>query len=95
MFQELMPLLAQRTLIVTMSRASDDEMRINVVPRPLKSDQKDDEAGSEAAKKSTNWKCQRTSRPARRSCGPDRPTHICTSWDAHKTIQHVGAFNDQ
>ncbi|MGC2820442.1 MAG: hypothetical protein WA198_12205 [Candidatus Sulfotelmatobacter sp.] len=27
MFQELMPLLAQRTLIVTMSRASDDEIR--------------------------------------------------------------------
>jgi PRTRC genetic system protein E len=41
MFQELMPLLAQRTLIVTMSRASDDEIRINVVPKPLKSDQDD------------------------------------------------------
>jgi PRTRC genetic system protein E len=39
MFQELMPLLAQRTLIVTMSRVSDDEIRINVVPKPLKSDQ--------------------------------------------------------
>jgi len=35
MFQELMPLLAQRTLIVTMSRVSDDEIRINVVPKPL------------------------------------------------------------
>ena len=41
MFQELMPLLAQRTLIVTMSRAGDDEIRINVVPKPLKSDQDD------------------------------------------------------
>jgi PRTRC genetic system protein E len=44
MFQELMPLLAQRTLIVCMSRVTDDEMRINVVPKPLKSDQQDDEA---------------------------------------------------
>jgi PRTRC genetic system protein E len=41
MFQELMPLLAQRILIVTMSRASDDEIRINVIPKPLKSDQDD------------------------------------------------------
>jgi PRTRC genetic system protein E len=41
MFQELMPLLVQRTLIVTMSRASDDEIRINVVPKPLQSDQDD------------------------------------------------------
>jgi hypothetical protein len=30
MFQELMPLLAHRTLIVTMSRASDDEIRIMI-----------------------------------------------------------------
>ncbi|MGA8501229.1 MAG: PRTRC system protein E [Candidatus Sulfotelmatobacter sp.] len=44
MFQELMPLLADRTLIVTMSRVSDDEMRINVVPKLLKSDQHDDDA---------------------------------------------------
>ena len=41
MFQELMPLLAQRILILTMSRASDDEIRINVIPKPLKSDQDD------------------------------------------------------
>jgi hypothetical protein len=32
MFHELMPLLAQRTLIVTMSRLGDDEIRINVRP---------------------------------------------------------------
>jgi len=44
MFQELMPLLAQRTLIVTMSRVSDAEMRINVVPKPLKPDQQDNGA---------------------------------------------------
>jgi PRTRC genetic system protein E len=44
MFQQLMPLLVQRTLIVTMSRVSDDEIRINVVPKPLKSDQQDDGA---------------------------------------------------
>ena len=41
MFQELMPLLAQRILILTMSRASDDEIRINVIPKPLKADQDD------------------------------------------------------
>jgi hypothetical protein len=28
-------------------------------------------------------------RPARTSCGPDRPTHMCTSWDVHKTIPHL------
>ena len=44
MFQELMPLLAQRRLLFTLSRVSDDEMRINVVPKPLKSDQQDDGA---------------------------------------------------
>src|SRR5271169_517141 len=44
MFQELMPLLAQGTLIVTMSRVSDDEIRINVVPKPLKPDQHDEGA---------------------------------------------------
>jgi PRTRC genetic system protein E len=42
MFQELMPLLAERTLIVTMLRVSDDEIRINVVPKPLKFDQQED-----------------------------------------------------
>jgi hypothetical protein len=30
MFQELMPLLAQRTLIVCMSGVSDNEMRITI-----------------------------------------------------------------
>ena len=44
MFQELMPLLAQRTLIVCMSRVSDDEMRVSVIPKPLKSDQPNDDA---------------------------------------------------
>ena len=33
------------------------------------------------------------SRLARTSCGPARRTRMCTSWDVHKTIQHVGAFN--
>ena len=32
MFQELMPLLGQRIVIIALSRVSDDEMRINVVP---------------------------------------------------------------
>ena len=44
MFQELMPLLGQRIVIIALSRVSDDEMRINVVPKPLKSDQQDDGA---------------------------------------------------
>jgi len=42
MFQELMPLLGQRIVIIALSRVSDDEMRINVVPKPLKSDRQDD-----------------------------------------------------
>jgi hypothetical protein len=29
---------------------------------------------------------RRTSRPGHTSCGPDRPTRICISWDAHKSI---------
>src|SRR6266853_6332771 len=44
MFQELMPLLGQRIVIIALSRVSDDEMRINVVPKQLKSDQQDDGA---------------------------------------------------
>src|SRR5579872_6985336 len=44
MFQELMPLLGQRIVILVLSRVSDDEMRINVVPKPLKSDEPDDGA---------------------------------------------------
>jgi len=44
MFQELMPLRPQRTLIITMSLLGDDEIRINVVPKPLQSDQLDDGA---------------------------------------------------
>ena len=42
MFQELMPLRPQRTLIITMSLLGDDEIRINVVPKPLKFDQQED-----------------------------------------------------
>jgi hypothetical protein len=37
MFQELMPLLLQRVLIVTLSRAGDTEICVNVIPKPLKS----------------------------------------------------------
>ncbi|MGB8581801.1 MAG: PRTRC system protein E, partial [Candidatus Sulfotelmatobacter sp.] len=44
MFEELMPLLAQRMLILTLSRVSDEEIRVNVIPKPLKSDQRDDDA---------------------------------------------------
>ena len=37
MFQELMPLLAQRTLLLMVSRVSADEIRINVIPQRSKS----------------------------------------------------------
>jgi PRTRC genetic system protein E len=41
MFQELMPLLAQRTLLLTLSRVSDEQICVNVIPKPLKSDHRD------------------------------------------------------
>ncbi|HKF04310.1 MAG TPA: PRTRC system protein E [Candidatus Sulfotelmatobacter sp.] len=37
MFQELMLLLAQRTLLLMLSRVGADEMRINVIPQRVKS----------------------------------------------------------
>ena len=37
MFQELMPLLAQRTLLLMVSRISADEIRINFIPQRAKS----------------------------------------------------------
>lgn len=37
MFQELMPLLAQRTLLLMVSRVGADEIRINVIPQRVKS----------------------------------------------------------
>lgn len=36
MFQELMPLLAQRTLLLMVSRIGADEIRINVIPQRVK-----------------------------------------------------------
>ena len=44
MFQELMPLLAQRILLLTFSGVSDEKISVNVIPKPLKSDQQDDNA---------------------------------------------------
>ena len=46
MFKELMPLLSQRMVIIALSRVSDDEMCINVIPKPLKSDQQGDDAAA-------------------------------------------------
>jgi len=43
-FEELMPLLTQRVLVVTLSRVSAEEICVNVIPKPLKSDQQDDDA---------------------------------------------------
>ena len=42
MFQELMPLLAQRILLITLSRVSDEPISVNIIPKPLKSDHQDD-----------------------------------------------------
>jgi len=44
MFQELMPLLAQRILLLTLSRVGDEQISVNVIPKLLKSDQQDDDA---------------------------------------------------
>jgi PRTRC genetic system protein E len=42
MFQELMPLLAHRVLVLTLSRINSEEICLNVLPRPLKAGEKDD-----------------------------------------------------
>src|SRR5713101_3494010 len=39
-----MPLLAQRILLLTLSRVSDEQICVNVIPKSLKSDQQDDDA---------------------------------------------------
>ena len=39
MFEELMPILTERVLVVTVSRVRADEICINVIPKPLKSEQ--------------------------------------------------------
>ena len=44
MFQELMPLLSQRVLIITLSRVTEEEVCLNVIPKALKPDRQDDDA---------------------------------------------------
>ena len=44
MFQELMPLLSHRVLILTLSRVNDEEICVNVIPKPLKSEQQRDDS---------------------------------------------------
>jgi PRTRC genetic system protein E len=44
MFQELMPLLAQRILLLTLSRVSDEQISVNIIPKTLKSDPRDENA---------------------------------------------------
>lgn len=44
MFRELMPLLRERTLILTLSRIDDATMRVCVIPKRLKEDAKEDTA---------------------------------------------------
>jgi PRTRC genetic system protein E len=41
-FQELMPLLAQRLLVLTLCRTATDEICVNVIPRPLKTGEKEE-----------------------------------------------------
>jgi PRTRC genetic system protein E len=41
-FQELMPLLGQRSLILTLSRTNSDEICVNVLPKPLEPADKDE-----------------------------------------------------
>jgi PRTRC genetic system protein E len=41
MFQELMPLLAQRALCITVSRKAVDEVCLNVIPKKLKEGEND------------------------------------------------------
>jgi len=43
-FEELMPLLTERVLFLTLSRVSDEQICVNVIPKSLKSDQQDDDA---------------------------------------------------
>ena len=44
MFEELMPLLTERVLVVTLSQVRADEICINVIPKLLKSDHQDVDA---------------------------------------------------
>lgn len=44
MFQELTPLLAQRILLLTLSRVNDEQISVNIIPKPLKSGQQEDGA---------------------------------------------------
>ena len=44
MFQELTPLLAQRILLLTLSRVNDEQISVNIIPKPLKSGQQDGDA---------------------------------------------------
>ncbi|HET9307754.1 MAG TPA: PRTRC system protein E [Candidatus Sulfotelmatobacter sp.] len=44
MFQGLMPLLAQRILLLTLSRLNDEQISVNIIPKPLKSGQQDGDA---------------------------------------------------
>jgi PRTRC genetic system protein E len=43
MFQELMPLLTHRMLILTLSRVNEEKVCVNVIPKALKSEPRDDD----------------------------------------------------
>lgn len=44
MFQELMPLLAQRILLLIVSRVNEEQISVNIIPKPVKSGQQEDGA---------------------------------------------------
>jgi len=46
MLQELMPLLAQRILLLTLSRVSDEQICVNVIPRSLEPDHQGNDAAA-------------------------------------------------
>ena len=39
MFVELMPLLAGRTVLITVAKVDDKTLRVNVIPTPTKADE--------------------------------------------------------
>jgi hypothetical protein len=46
MFQELMPLLAQRVVMLTATRINPDLICVNIIPQRLKSGNENNEAGA-------------------------------------------------
>jgi len=67
MFQELMPLLSQRVLILTLSRVSDEEVCVNVIPKPLKSNLQNDDMAHHTVGR--HWYAPRAGRTTAKATG--------------------------